>query len=176
MDATHRKDGRKLNTDPLRKVVEIVHVPLTDIHGEQYINDFGEEVQVRKELLECGHIVRIKQDIYGETNAYARRCQECGNDLTTKPFDYASLANKQVCAQCRDIFTKTDLQRFERVYDTITVCPACYEKLAEAKAALDHYQKVLHEAQAEQDNAEWRAYTEARAKVGKFITVYGEAV
>lgn len=31
------------------------------------------------EELECGHIVRQKTDIYGTTNAYKRRCKECGS-------------------------------------------------------------------------------------------------
>lgn len=30
------------------------------------------------EVLECGHHVRQKQDIYGPTNAYRRRCRFCG--------------------------------------------------------------------------------------------------
>lgn len=29
------------------------------------------------EILECGHWVPIKQDFYGETNAYCRRCWKC---------------------------------------------------------------------------------------------------
>lgn len=38
----------------------------------------GTELLIRREVLLCGHIIRIPQDIYGETNAYKRRCQECG--------------------------------------------------------------------------------------------------
>lgn len=68
---------RERNIDPLRKIVGIEHVPLTDIHGNEYVNDFGETPQVRKERLECGHLINIKQDIYGETNAYRRRCRDC---------------------------------------------------------------------------------------------------
>lgn len=52
---------------PLRKIIEVVRIP-----GEK----FGWP-DVFKERLECGHIVRIKQDIYGPTNAYRRRCREC---------------------------------------------------------------------------------------------------
>jgi len=29
------------------------------------------------EKLECGHIQRVVQDIYGPTNAYKRRCRQC---------------------------------------------------------------------------------------------------
>lgn len=29
------------------------------------------------EILECGHRVKIKTDIHGETNAYRRRCRYC---------------------------------------------------------------------------------------------------
>jgi hypothetical protein len=29
------------------------------------------------EVLECGHEQRQKSDIYGPTNAYARRCRQC---------------------------------------------------------------------------------------------------
>lgn len=75
----YRKDGHKLNTNPLRKIIEIVQVPLTDVRGQQLVI-YGEPVFQRKELLECGHIVRIKEDIYGQTNAYRRRCAKCGGN------------------------------------------------------------------------------------------------
>ncbi len=29
------------------------------------------------EVLECGHKVTQKEDIYGPTNAYKRRCRQC---------------------------------------------------------------------------------------------------
>ena len=73
----YNSKGRKLNTDPLRKIVEIVFEPMKDIHGNPLIIH-GDEMQQRRELLECGHKVRVKQDIYGETNATRRRCRQCG--------------------------------------------------------------------------------------------------
>lgn len=51
-----------INKYPLRKVIGYV-----DVDGNGWI----------KEKLECGHIVGIKQDIYGATNAYRRRCKQC---------------------------------------------------------------------------------------------------
>lgn len=48
---------------PLRKIVR------------EFINEHGAE----KEELECGHVVPRKQDIYGATNAYRRRCKQCLN-------------------------------------------------------------------------------------------------
>ncbi len=32
---------------------------------------------VQTETLECGHVVHRREDIYGPTNAYARRCRKC---------------------------------------------------------------------------------------------------
>lgn len=37
-------------------------------------------VFAQREELECGHIVRIRQDIIGETNAYRRRCKQCAKE------------------------------------------------------------------------------------------------
>lgn len=58
---------------PLRAVVGFVNVeivgPIT-----------GEVTVVQRELLECGHVVRIKRDIFGETNASRRRCRKCKGD------------------------------------------------------------------------------------------------
>ena len=52
---------------PLRRVVGYVdHHPLS-----------GRDVTVRHELLECGHHAPPKQDAFGETNAYRRRCRQC---------------------------------------------------------------------------------------------------
>jgi hypothetical protein len=65
-------------------VVEIVQVPMVDMSGEPLVY-LGEVMHQRKEKLECGHIVRIKEDIYGQTNAYKRRCRFCreANQQTT---------------------------------------------------------------------------------------------
>ena len=37
------------------------------------------------EILECGHEQRQKTDIYGPTNAYARRCRKCHIAATRVP-------------------------------------------------------------------------------------------
>ena len=54
---------------PLRRVMKIVKVPVTYSTGNTY--------EFVRELLECGHTQGIKQDIYGPTNAYRRRCRQC---------------------------------------------------------------------------------------------------
>lgn len=46
---------------PLRKVVE----------------EFQTPEGFERERLECGHVVNRKQDHYGPTNAYRRRCRFC---------------------------------------------------------------------------------------------------
>lgn len=53
--------ARKPSEAPLRKIVR------------EFNGDHG----VEKEELECGHVVNRKHDIYGATNAYARRCKQC---------------------------------------------------------------------------------------------------
>jgi hypothetical protein len=57
---------------PLRKIVDRPMVSIGDDGENEYF--------VRKELLECGHIVSQKQDIYGPTNATRRRCVQCEKD------------------------------------------------------------------------------------------------
>ena len=37
----------------------------------------GRPIEIEREVLECGHKVEPKKDIYGETNAYRRRCVWC---------------------------------------------------------------------------------------------------
>lgn len=54
------------NLGPLRKIVS------------EGANEHG----VHTETLECGHTIHRKQDIYGYTNAFRRRCRHC---LKTKP-------------------------------------------------------------------------------------------
>ncbi len=46
---------------PLRRIID------------EFVNEHGVEC----ERLECGHVVHRKQDIYGPTNAYRRRCRHC---------------------------------------------------------------------------------------------------
>lgn len=57
------RDKKKLA--PLRKVLGLVTVWLSDVDS------------VEHELYECGHHAPRKQDIYGPTNAYRRRCHSC---------------------------------------------------------------------------------------------------
>ena len=57
--------------NPLRKIVETVIEYEKDQHGWEYPRRF--------EILECGHKVTIRKDIYGETNAYRRLCKKCGS-------------------------------------------------------------------------------------------------
>lgn len=59
-------------TAPLRKIVGQVRWPIPG------------DLRVYRDLLECGHVVPIKQDLVGETNAYRRRCKKCQSG---KPFD-----------------------------------------------------------------------------------------
>lgn len=46
---------------PLRRVVS------------EGVNEHG----VQTETLECGHTIHRKQDAFGHTNAYRRRCRHC---------------------------------------------------------------------------------------------------
>lgn len=41
------------------------------------VSEGANEYGVATETLECGHTVRRKNDIYGPTNAYRRRCRHC---------------------------------------------------------------------------------------------------
>lgn len=70
----HQRTGRKgQNRNPLRRVVERTT-------REVWV---GHESNARcferpAERLECGHVVPVKTDFVGETNAVRRRCRECG--------------------------------------------------------------------------------------------------
>lgn len=57
---------------PLRRVVSVVPVCI--------MGDGSGVVQMR-ESLECGHVIRIKHDFVGETNAYRRRCHDCRREM-----------------------------------------------------------------------------------------------
>lgn len=61
----------RTNTAPLRRIVEVVSVDFGYFTGE-YAG-----VEVNAELLDCGHIVRIREDFGGQTNAERRRCTPC---------------------------------------------------------------------------------------------------
>jgi hypothetical protein len=47
----------------------------------QYLNEVFRSRQrgetILYDVLECGHIQPVVKDIYGETNAYRRRCRKC---------------------------------------------------------------------------------------------------
>lgn len=53
--------GRSYSVSPTR------WAPLRKITDEHYPH----------EALECGHTLRVRSDMIGETNAYRRRCVEC---------------------------------------------------------------------------------------------------
>jgi hypothetical protein len=61
---------------PLRKVLGIVGVPIEDRPGAAVIP---------KELYECGHVFTQKEDIYGPTNAFRRRCGACAKGMPPDP-------------------------------------------------------------------------------------------
>lgn len=50
---------------PLRRVVA------------EGVNEHG----VQTETLDCGHVIHRKQDAFGHTNAYRRRCRHCRDRL-----------------------------------------------------------------------------------------------
>jgi hypothetical protein len=62
--AAARENGKKGGAPPLRRIVD------------RHMNQYGATVEV----LECGHEQREKQDIYGPTNAYRRRCRQCAKE------------------------------------------------------------------------------------------------
>lgn len=68
-----RHTNHKINRYPLRKIVEVVR-----LHEGSYGSP-----DVFREVLECGHVVRPKHDMFGPTNAYSRRCKECARVATT---------------------------------------------------------------------------------------------
>lgn len=55
--------------------------PLRKIVGREKrrigTNWVGLPIELEREVLECGHKVEPRKDIYGETNAYRRRCEWC---------------------------------------------------------------------------------------------------
>lgn len=65
--------GLREKYGPLRKIISYEQ---KEIEGTDILRPV--------EVLECGHRVWIKTDIYGETNAYRRRCRYC-RDLAQKP-------------------------------------------------------------------------------------------
>lgn len=62
-----RKHGGGHSNGPLRKVIERRRIP----------HPSAPDVIVTRELLECGHLVPVKSDFVGPTNAARRRCGKC---------------------------------------------------------------------------------------------------
>jgi hypothetical protein len=60
-----RRRPSELLAAPLRAIVDYLEVTIAD------------GVTAQRELLECGHVVPIKRDMIGETNASRRRCKAC---------------------------------------------------------------------------------------------------
>lgn len=63
-----------------------------------------------EELYECGHRALRKQDIYGFTNAYKRRCRRCRDGELPKPEDKAQaekILRTLVCSVCKSLWTYT---------------------------------------------------------------------
>jgi hypothetical protein len=58
---------------PLRKIVS------------EGVSEHG----VHTETLECGHTIHRKQDIYGYTNAFRRRCRHCLKEAAGSSVDKA---------------------------------------------------------------------------------------
>jgi hypothetical protein len=59
--------GLRESKGPLRAIIGYVEVPIVE----------GSRWTVIRERLECGHVVNIRQDIIGPTNAHRRRCRRC---------------------------------------------------------------------------------------------------
>ena len=63
----NRRKG-KVNMNPLRKIVK------------EEMRQLGDSsVEALHEVLECGHAVLPREDFVGRTNAYRRRCWQCGS-------------------------------------------------------------------------------------------------
>lgn len=60
-----RKHGNGSDRGPLRKVVCVRTLRYTG------------GVEVQREELECGHLIPIRKDLVGHTNAARRRCGKC---------------------------------------------------------------------------------------------------
>ena len=67
--------GQTQKALPLRQIVG---------HVKRSIGNDGEfEYFVNDELLECGHQMRPRQDMFGTTNAQKRRCERCAEQEPT---------------------------------------------------------------------------------------------
>lgn len=59
---------------PLHKIIARESYQISDGKSD------GIPVYGELEVLECGHKVKARVDHYGATNAYARRCKQCGKE------------------------------------------------------------------------------------------------
>lgn len=62
-----KRNGKGARAFPLRRIVGVELRPLA----------YDVSIKVPWEVLECGHAMRPRKDIIGETNASARRCARC---------------------------------------------------------------------------------------------------
>lgn len=76
---------------PLRKVIDTVAATTRSGFTRMF------------DVLECGHVNRVPTDIYGETNAYRRRCSKCRRELP--PED-----SKEVIGEWKKRFDKDGAQ------------------------------------------------------------------
>lgn len=70
----HTRSVKRVNRNPLRRIIR-EEPRCIGLHPD---DDVGIAVVV--EVLECGHEVRKKSDLFGPTNAYRRRCKRCGKE------------------------------------------------------------------------------------------------
>jgi len=63
-----------LSANPARPLRKIVATTV----ARSFVDSSGILHEFPRELLECGHLVLIREDTFGRTNANARRCRKCG--------------------------------------------------------------------------------------------------
>lgn len=68
---------KRINRNPLRKIIRKVVEPFEPPFEPIETGDGNIITGFVREELECGHVVQVRQDFYGETNATKRRCSEC---------------------------------------------------------------------------------------------------
>lgn len=63
-----------------KKSLKELHGPLRKVTRFYMKKLGGFKTEFPYELLECGHEIMQKRDIYGYTNAYSRRCHKCRDE------------------------------------------------------------------------------------------------
>lgn len=76
-------EPRRTAKGPLKKVV-------SDFWED--VDVFGRIIQRHMERLECGHVIRVRTDCFGEFYSARRRCSECYKELHTVPTRMISIA------------------------------------------------------------------------------------